>query len=309
MTGSMIDNVDQRTQLAGHNRLELLLFELDDGQVFGINVFKVREALPCPPLTQLPHAHACICGIARIREQVISIFDLSACLGSPANQDQENSFVVITEYNRSTQGFLVNNINRIVNISWADIQPPPSGLGDNNFLTAITEIDNTLIKIIDVEKVLADIIGTDSQVSESLAAKFINQNQQAQSHILVVDDSSVARKQIQKTLEQIGIDCTTVQDGQQALSQLKTWQQAGHDMTKWPALIISDIEMPTMDGYSLTAAIRRDPELQHLKVLLHSSMSGEFNGALVKKVGANGFIAKFEPNELAGAVQDLLDRQ
>lgn len=307
MAGSMIDSVDQRTQLAGHNRLELLLFELNDGQIFGINVFKVREAVPCPPLTQLPHAHPSNCGIARIREQVISVFDLSTCLGSPTNQDQENSFVIITEYNRSTQGFLVKNINRIVNISWADIKTPPSGLGDNNFLTAIADIDNTLVKIIDVEKVLADIVGTDSEVSDSLISEYAAQNQQSKPHVLIVDDSSVARKQIQKTLEQIGIECTAVHDGQQALSQLKAWQQEGCDLTTMPAMILSDIEMPTMDGYSLTAAVRKDTDLKHLKILLHSSMSGDFNSALAEKVGANGFIGKFEPNELADTVQNMIN--
>ncbi|MBT3506174.1 MAG: chemotaxis protein CheV [Piscirickettsiaceae bacterium] len=304
---SIIDGVDQRTQLAGHNRLELLLFELQNGQTFGINVFKVREAIPCPSLTQIPHAHPAIRGVARIRGQAISIFDLSMAIGNKPVYDLESNFVIITEYNRTVQGFLVANINRIINTSWAEILPAPAGIGQNSFLTAITKIDGELVEIIDVEKVLAEVVGINHQVSEDLSQNFSAQNQHRRPHILVADDSSVARKQIAKTMEQIGIDTTIVIDGKQALEQLQHWQDEGIDVKQHIALVISDIEMPEMDGYSLTTAIRKDPALDTIQVLLHSSMSGGFNESLVEKVGANKFIAKFDPNELATAVQEMVD--
>lgn len=110
-----------------------------------------------------------------------------------------------------------------------------------------------------------------------------------------------------KTMEQIGIDTTIVQDGKEALEQLQQWQSEGIDVKQHIALIISDIEMPEMDGYSLTSAVRKDPDLETIKILLHSSMSGEFNESLVEKVGANKFIAKFDPDELASTVQDLVN--
>ena len=304
---SIIDGVDQRTQLAGHNRLELLLFELQNGQTFGINVFKVREAIPCPSLTQMPHAHPAIRGVARIRGQAISIFDLSMAIGNKPVYDLESNFVIITEYNRTVQGFLVANINRIINTSWAEILPAPAGIGQNSFLTAITKIDGELVEIIDVEKVLAEVVGINHQVSEDLSQNFSAQNQHRRPHILVADDSSVARKQIAKTMEQIGIDTTIVIDGKQALEQLQHWQDEGIDVKQHIALVISDIEMPEMDGYSLTTAIRKDPALDTIQVLLHSSMSGGFNESLVKKVGANKFIAKFVPNELATTAQEMVD--
>jgi len=304
---SIIDGVDQRTQLAGHNRLELLLFELQNGQTFGINVFKVREAIPCPSLTQIPHAHPAIRGVARIRGQAISIFDLSMAIGNKPVYDLESNFVIITEYNRTVQGFLVANINRIINTSWAEILPAPAGIGQNSFLTAITKIDGELVEIIDVEKVLAEVVGINHQVSEDLSQNFSAQNQHRRPHILVADDSSVARKQIAKTMEQIGIDTTIVIDGKQALEQLQHWQDEGIDVKQHIALVISDIEMPEMDGYSLTTAIRKDPALDTIQVLLHSSMSGGFNESLVKKVGANKFIAKFVPNELATTAQEMVD--
>jgi two-component system chemotaxis response regulator CheV len=304
---SIIDGVDQRTQLAGHNRLELLLFELQNGQTFGINVFKVREAIPCPSLTQIPHAHPAIRGVARIRGQAISIFDLSMAIGNKPVYDLESNFVIITEYNRAIQGFLVANINRIINTSWAEILPPPAGIGENSFFTAITKIDGELIEIIDVEKVLAEVVGTNHQVSEDLSQNFSAQNEHRRPHILVADDSSVARKQIAKTMEQIGVDTTIVIDGKQALEQLQSWHDEGIDVKQHIALVISDIEMPEMDGYSLTTAIRKDPALDAIQVLLHSSMSGGFNESLVEKVGANKFIAKFDPNELATTVQEMVD--
>ena len=304
---SIIDGVDQRTQLAGHNRLELLLFELQNGQTFGINVFKVREAIPCPELTQMPQSHPVVRGVARIRGQAISIFDLSMSICDEPTYDIENGFVIITEYNRTVQGFLVANINRIVNTSWEEILPAPAGIGDNSFLTAITKIDDKIVEIIDVEKVLAEVVGIDNEVSEDLSITFSAQNEQQRPHILVADDSSVARKQIAKTMEPIGVDTTIVQDGKEAFDQLQQWQSEGIDVEQHIALIISDIEMPEMDGYSLTSAVRKSPGLETIKILLHSSMSGEFNESLVEKVGANKFIAKFDPDELASTVQDLVN--
>jgi two-component system, chemotaxis family, chemotaxis protein CheV len=107
-------------------------------------------------------------------------------------------------------------------------------------------------------------------------------------------------------MTQIGIDTTIVQDGKEALEQLQRWQNEGIDVKQHIALLISDIEMPKMDGYSLTTAVRKDPELQTIQILLHSFMSGEFNESLVEKVGANKFIVKFNPDELASTVQDMV---
>ncbi|RKZ88483.1 MAG: chemotaxis protein CheV [Gammaproteobacteria bacterium] len=304
---SMIDGIDQRTQLVGQNRLELLLFSLSNKQSFGINVFKVREVIPCPTLTQIPLSHPVVRGAANIRGITISIFDLSMGIGGPAVEDLSKSFVIITEYNRSVQGFLVSKIDRIINTSWADILPPPSASGADNYMTAITKLDDKLVEIIDVEKVLAEVIGADESVSSELKDKFSTQNSEAHPHILVADDSSVARHQIKKTMDQIGIETTIVRDGKEALDQLKAWAADDIDIKNHISLVISDIEMPEMDGYTLTTEIRKDPQLQDIKVLLHTSMSGAFNNTMVEKVGADRFVAKFSPDDLASAVQDLIE--
>jgi len=303
---SLLDGVNQRTRLAGQNRLELLLFSLGGRQRYGINVFKVREAISCPSLTRFPNSHPVVRGAAKIRGKTISIFDLSQGIGKPPITDLTQSFVIITEYNRSVQGFLVSHVDRIVNTSWADILPPPSASGSNHYMTAVTRIDDELIQIIDVEKVMAEVLGMDDVVSADLIAQYSRHNAGQQLHVLVADDSSVARNQIKRTMAQIGIDCTLVNNGKQALDLLKEWTDQGIDINKHIALLISDIEMPEMDGYTLTSAIRQIPALNGLKILLHTSMSGTFNNALVEKVGADKFIAKFAPDDLALTVQEML---
>ncbi len=304
---SMIEGVDQRTQLVGHNRLELLLFKLGTTQTFGINVFKVREAIPCPVLTKLPFSHPVIRGAARIRGQAISIFDLSLGIGGQPVNDLTKAFVIITEYNRSVQGFLVSNIERIVNTSWADILPPPSALGNDSYMTAFTKLDDEVIEIIDVEKVISEVVGADERVSDNLVDNFTSQNADYRPHILVADDSSVARNQIKRTMEQLGIDTTITRDGKEALQQLQIWADDDIDVKQHIAMLISDIEMPEMDGYTLTSEIRKDPRLQDIKILLHSSMSGDFNNTMVDIVGADKFIPKFSPDDLAITVQALIE--
>lgn len=304
---SMIDGVDQRTQLVGHNRLELLLFNLGTTQKFGINVFKVREAMPCPALTKLPFSHPVIRGAARIRGQAISIFDLSLAIGGQAIDDPSKGFVIITEYNRSVQGFLVSNIERIVNTSWSDILPPPSALGNDSYMTAFTSYDDEIIEIIDVEKIMSEVVGDNEIVSDNLVDNFTSQHTDSRPHILVADDSSVARNQIKRTMDQIGIDTTITRDGKEALQQLQRWADEGINVKQHIAMLISDIEMPEMDGYTLTNEIRKDPRLQDIKILLHSSMSGSFNNKMVDIVGADKFIPKFSPDDLVITVQELIE--
>ena len=177
-------------------------------------------------------------------------------IGGPTVEDLSESFVIITEYNRSVQGFLVSKIDRIINTSWADILPPPSASGSNSYMTAITKLDGELIEIIDVEKVLAEVVGADESVSSELKDQLSTQNSEAQPHILVADDSSVARQQIKRTMDQIGIDTTIVRDGKEALDQLKAWADEGIDVRNYISLVISDIEMPEMDGFEATKIIR-----------------------------------------------------
>lgn len=304
MAGVM-DSVNQRTQLVGQNRLELLLFRLNGSQLYGINVFKVKEVLQCPRLTVMPKSSQVVRGVANIRGGTIPILDLALATGRHALRDISNSFVIITEYNTKVQGFLVHSVERIVNMNWESIHPPPKGTGRDHYLTAVTRVDNQLVEIIDVEKILAEVAPTSEDISEGV----LDADTQARAvskRVLVVDDSSVARKQLVRCLETVGVEVLALNDGRQALDYLRQMVEAGGHPGSDLLMVISDIEMPEMDGYTLTAEIRHDPRMQDLHILLHTSLSGVFNQAMVRKVGADDFLAKFRPDDLAARVSDRI---
>ncbi|MDT0582784.1 MULTISPECIES: chemotaxis protein CheV [Alteromonadaceae] len=302
---SIMDSVNQRTQLVGQNRLELLLFRLNGRQRFGINVFKVREVLQCPPLTQIPKLNSLVRGVAHIRGQTISIIDLSMATGGRKIENLESGFIIIAEYNRSVQGFLVGSVERIINTNWDAIMPPPQGTGKASYLTAVTEVENELIEILDVEKILNEISPLNTDISQDLADTLDVSSSEGKI-IFIADDSSVARNQVKKALTALGLEIEVAKNGLEALKMLKKLASETGDVTDKVGVLVSDIEMPEMDGYTLTAEIKNDPELARLHVVLHTSLSGVFNQAMVKKVGADDFIAKFHPDELASAVEKWL---
>jgi len=307
MAGVM-DSVNQRTQLVGQNRLELLLFRLRGEQLYGINVFKVREVLQCPSLTLLPKASRVVRGVANIRGATIPILDLAMATGLPPleNQDPSKSFVIITEYNTKTQGFLVHSVERIVNMNWEEIHPPPKGTGRDHYLTAVTRVDNKMVEIIDVEKILAEVAPASESVSTGVVDAEVH-SKAVSLRVLTVDDSSVARKQVSRCLQTVGVEVIALNDGRQALDYLKKLVDEGKRPEEEFLMMISDIEMPEMDGYTLTAEIRNDPRMQNLHIILHTSLSGVFNQAMVKKVGADDFLAKFRPDDLAQRVVDRIN--
>lgn len=303
----LLDSIDQRTRLVGENRLELLMFHLKGEQLFAINVFKVQEVLKVPPLRPVPHSHPHIRGVTHLRNQTVPVIDLSAAIGAGSITDLRQANLIVAEYNRSVQAFLIGAVDRIVNLNWEVILPPPKGAGRSHFLTAITRLDDKLVEILDVERVLADIIPYSTQVSETvldidLAAEARKRNLK----VLLADDSPTAVRQVQATLKNLGIEVLYVQDGLQALSQLQQWAREGKQITEEILMLITDAEMPEMDGYRLTAEVRKDPLLKDLYVVLHTSLSGSFNKAMVEKVGCDDFLSKFQPDELAKVVQKRL---
>ena len=301
----ILDSVNQRTQLVGQNRLELLLFRLNGRQRFGINVFKVREVLQCPALTSMPKLNPLVRGVAHIRGQTISVIDLSMATGGCRIEDLSTAFIVIAEYNRSVQGFLVGAVERIINTNWDAIMPPPQGTGRASYLTAVTEVDKELVEILDVEKILNEISPLNTDVSAEVADA-LDTTAFKDKIIFIADDSSVARNQVKRALTTLGLEIEMAKNGLEALNRLKEIAAETGDVTDKVGVLVSDIEMPEMDGYTLTAEIKNTPELQKLHVVLHTSLSGVFNQAMVKKVGADDFIAKFHPDELASAVQKWL---
>lgn len=294
MDTGLLQSIDQQTRLAGYNRLALLIFSLGGQATFGINVFKVREVLPMPALLQLPRAHRLVRGIFDCRGVVMPVVDLAAALGFAGGQ--QPTHVVVTEFNRRLQAFAVGGVERILHVDVADVLPPEEADG---FLTAMTRFAQRTVQIVDVERVLVEIGGGGAGAA-SVAATPLNGWR-----VLIADDSVVARRQVEETVRSLGLECVSVPDGARALEWLR--DQAANKRLDDLALVISDVEMPRLDGYALTAEIRRDPALKGVFVLLHTSLSGVSNSAMVARVGADRFITKFCREELARGINERLE--
>jgi len=299
----VLSNVDSRTKLVGQNRLELLLFNLGRGQSYAINVFKIQEVLRITQLTQIPDAHPVVRGVTHLRGQTLPVVDLSHAIGMGPITVDEQTTMIVTEYNRTIQAFLVAGVERIVNMNWEEIMPPPKGTGKSHYLTAITKVDGKIVEIIDVEKVLAEIVPYETDVSSGVVdLDVMTRVAESGLKVLAVDDSAIARSQVKETLASLGIEVIQANDGLEGLNILKR-MSAEEPINSQLLMLITDAEMPTMDGYMLTTEIRSNPDLKDLYVVLHTSLSGSFNEAMVEKVGCNAFLSKFQPDGLAAAVE------
>jgi len=312
---SFITGVDQRTSLAGMNRMELLLFTIRGSQLFGINVFKVREVIRTPHISPVPKSDSRVVGVSDIRGQTMPMIDLAKALELEpiAPENYQNSLTIVTEFNSSIQGFLVEDVDRIVHLRWEDILPPPPTLQGVNYLTGITRAQEQIVEIVDVEKVLVEVSGITNEVSdEFISQRKIDTNGQ-DFFILAADDSVVARSQLKGVFEKLGLQHKVVKNGKEALDLLTKWADESdkglaQKVCDRVLMVISDIEMPVMDGYTLTTGIRKDDRLKDLFVVLNSSLSGGFNDTLTEKVGANVFISKWHSDELAETIIGQMEK-
>lgn len=301
----ILDSVDQRTRLVGQNRLEILMFRLSGRQKFAINVFKVQEVVQLPKMTLMPHRHNSVCGVVNLRGQTLPVIDLSRAIGLRPLVPDERSTIIVTEYNRSIQAFLVGGVDRILNLNWEEVLPPPATAGRQHYLTAITKVEDQLVEVIDVEKVLAEIVPYDTSISPDRLTDPVLERARGR-EVLCVDDSTVALSQLRETLSQLGVTVHTASDGMKGLRKLQAWADAGDVLTERLLMVFTDAEMPEMDGYRLTTEIRNDPRLRDLHVVLHTSLSGSFNLAMVQKVGCDNSLSKFQPEKLVDVVRERL---
>ncbi|MGD8176485.1 chemotaxis protein [Marinimicrobium sp. ARAG 43.8] len=302
-----LTNVDQRTRLVGENRLELLLFRLGGFQLFAINVFKVQEVIKMTRLRPVPHSHGQVVGVTQWRGQTIPVIDLASAIGAKPIDPNAERNLIVTEYNRSVQAFMTGPVERIVNLNWESVLPPPKGAGRRHFLTAITRVDDRLVEILDVERVLAETMPLNIAVSEAtVETALVEQARERGLKVLLAEDSATAVGQVRETLSELGLGLIAVQDGLKALQLLERWVAEGKPVSEQVLMMITDAEMPEMDGYRLTTEIRNHPSLRDMYVVMHTSLSGNFNRALVDKVGCDAFLSKFSPDELAGVVQRRL---
>ena len=293
--------IDQRTRLAGANKMELLMFHLGTEEIYGINVFKIREVMQLPQVTKLPDADPRVLGLVHLRGENVALIDLKQAIGlGPI--EVEGAKLIIAEYNDNKQGFLVAGVDRIIRMSWERIQVPPPMVqsSQQGAVTAVTKLeDGRMVLILDVEKVLAEL---HPKADEEVLVGIEMVSELAGKRVLVADDSVVARKQIMKTLERLGMKWEETQTGKEALARLQhyaeTAEAAGQSIYDFFVGVITDIEMPEMDGFSLTKHIREDPRLQSLPVLMHSSLSGQCNVERGKSMGVTDYVTKFQPVEL-----------
>ena len=308
---SLIKEVDARTGLAGTNQMELLLFHVGTSEVFGINVFKVREVMKFPTLTRLPEADPRVEGMANIRGTTVPVIGLTQIItglisGQSSELSEGQGKLIVTEYNTSLQAFHVAGVDRILRLSWTQIKSPPP-LVRNNTKGAVTAVamldDGRMVLILDVEKILAEMSPkTDEEVFAGMELRPEVKNKR----VLFADDSAVARTQIRKTLERLGISYVQTTTGQEAWDRLleiaDKAASLGKSVRDEVQMVLSDIEMPDMDGFSLTKHIRADPRFMDMPVILHSSLTGTCNKEKGKAVGASGYVTKFDPKVLGDII-------
>ena len=309
----LMKNIDARTKLAGTNKLELLLFSLGTDsrtgrkETFGINVFKVREVMRTPPITAAPEMPDAVKGMVSLRGVLVPVVDLGQY--AHIDSDQPREIMIVTEYNGRTQGFLVEAVDTILRLDWAQMKVPPEMLTARmgGLVTAITELpDSRLVMLLDVERVLSETTHFD----DDLIYREIKPIERSDATVLFADDSSVARKQVQTTLERMGVNFVAAINGRQAWEELQKLaryaESQGRPVCEIVSLVLTDIEMPEIDGYMLTKLIKSDSRFAGIPVLMHSSLSGMSNHQLGKSVGVDEYVSKFEPQQLAASIARLL---
>ncbi|MCI4625557.1 MAG: chemotaxis protein [Candidatus Magnetoovum sp. WYHC-5] len=312
MKDNIFEEIDQRTQLALSNQMEMLVFFLNDGQRYGINVFKIVEVIECPTvITKMPHSHPTVRGTIDFRGKAVVTIDLADFLGLE-KQDYRNklSYIIISEYNNNIQGFIVSMPDTLITRSWQEVKSPTGMMSNSGFLVAIAYTDSgEMIQILDIERILGEIIGIPEEVSQEIIEKSKEVGHFEDVHILVIDDSKTARRLNESVITQLGYSATIMESAAETLQILINDPKAAQKYT----IIICDIEMPTMDGFTFTRKIRENEKLKNMYIMLHSSMSNPSNMDKAKQVGADVFIAKFRPDELAkeilATIQQIKDKK
>jgi two-component system chemotaxis response regulator CheV len=311
----LLKNIDARTKLAGTNKLEILLFSLGTDsrtgrrETFGINVFKVREVMRTPPITSAPEMPASVEGMVSLRGALVPVVDLARY--ARVDTETPRSIMIVTEYAGHTPGFLVEGVDTILRLDWSQMRVPPAMLlaEMGGLVTAVTELpDGRLVMMMDVEKILSETTNYDDEI----VYRNIKPLENPGLTVFFADDSTVARRQIQRTLEAMGVRYVAAINGLEAWDELEKMaayaQASGQEVTSLISLVLTDIEMPEMDGYILTKKIKSDPRFAGVPVIMHSSLSGMSNQQLGKSVGVDEYVPKFEPQRLSETLTRRLQR-
>ncbi|MEG0210702.1 chemotaxis protein [Hafnia sp.] len=310
-------DIDERANLALSNKFELLLFRLGTSQheskseLYGINVFKLREIVPMQKINRAAGMMSPLLGVVNIRDQIMPVIDLPAALG--CTPETGLNLLLITEYARSTQAFAVESVDNIIRLDWSQVHAADSGVSSRN-ITSIASMEDEngnkdLALVLDVEQILYDIIPSGRDVDvDAIEEKTYALKPGALA--IVAEDSKVARSMLEQGLKGMGIPALMHTTGLEAWEKIQSIaaeaKAAGQPITDRIGLVLTDIEMPEMDGFTLTRNIKNEPALKHIPVVIHSSLSGSANEDHVRKVGANGYVAKFDVAELSAVIHKAL---
>jgi len=308
--------IDERTNLTANNKFELLLFRLGQAkktgrkELFGINVFKVREIMVMPKITKIVNAAPNVLGVTDIRGQVITVIDLPQIMG--CTTEDKPKILLVTEYSRTTQGFAVEEVNEIVRLEWDQVMTAEDNGG--NLITSIAKLDandenSKLVQVLDVEQILRETI---PPVTEDITSEDVGPGIRLPEGavILAADDSFLARSMIEKGLTAMGAPFIMCKNGEEAWEKMQSIysnaQSEGKTAHDKVALILTDLEMPKMDGFTLTRKIKGDQRFSSIPVVIQSSLTGTTNEDHVRSVGADAYVAKFVAEELADTIRRAL---
>lgn len=312
-------DIEERTNLTSANKFELLLFQLgvapdeDRPALFGINVFKLSEIIPMVPITKAVGMTPPLLGIIDVRGKIIPVIDLPSIVGCTPRTGL--NILLITEYARSVQAFAVESVDDIVRLDWNQVLTAETGI-NGGYIMSLARLDadkpdnSPLALILDVEQILFDFIPADrSGREDEMKAKRFNFKPGAVA--IVADDSKVARTLLEQSLATMGIPFDMHITGLSAWNKVqalaKEARAENRPISDKISFVLTDLEMPEMDGFTLTRNIRAESSLKNLPVVIHSSLSGNANEEHIRKVGADGYVAKFEVNELADAIEKSLN--
>jgi two-component system chemotaxis response regulator CheV len=304
--GGVFDTVDARTSLAGSNKMEILLFSIGSNEVFGINVFKVKEVTRNVRVTKTPNMPHGVDGIVSLRGHVMPVLNLSSFMG--LGKPDEQHVMLVAEYSRHVLGFLVRDVDRIIRVDWNKVREADSMMsGNSHLITAITELDNgTLVSILDVEQIMASAFG------EAVVGAVERIEDGHEKSVFFVDDSAVARKKIIEVLDKMGVKHIQSHNGLEGWNRLKGLADAAYnakkDLHEQIQVILVDAEMPEMDGYVLTQHIKSDHRFDNIPVVMHSSLSSDANRSMGKRVGVDYYVAKFDGLMLSETLRPLLSK-
>ncbi|MCG2579755.1 MAG: chemotaxis protein [Marinobacter sp.] len=278
---------------------KLLLFSLTGRKQFALGTLKIREILPYTRLTRLPHSHSAVLGTMSFRGAAVPIIDMAAAVGGrPLTLDEQKAgSIIVTDIQRQEIGFVVRSVSKIIETDWTQVQSPPAALGDQAFVTGLLDLDGELIQLLDVELLLSKVYPSAVNTDGAALTDVESETLRAQ-RILLVDDSQVARKQLSDVLDSKGIPYEVTSNGQSALDILLQAASIGEPVD----ILVSDIEMPGLDGYELAFSIRDNSALTQPYIILHTSLNSEMSLSYANQVGANEALTKFDAHELMQAM-------